>query len=226
MEIETHQQVAAVTRFEATKQKAARLLALNNITAADIEGLDQLERDYIVETFTQKLSQLKGAERDIFLDKIAPIITPATNSDTWNCNHAAISNAISAYMQEYGSMPPQHIIAHKSGLSRQTVAKHFKNYKASPEFAAQTVQFQFMAPEVLASVFKGALKGDTKAARLYFEMIGALNTQQGNTVVNEQNNYIQINNTILSQANLKQLTADQLNQIENIVRDNGYKKIS
>ncbi|HEY4325930.1 MAG TPA: hypothetical protein VGN20_18215 [Mucilaginibacter sp.] len=56
-----------------------------------------------------------------------------------------------------------------------------------------------------------------RAARLYPETVGAINKQHTNTVVNEQNNYIQINNTILSQDNLKQLTAEQLNQIESII---------
>ena len=60
-----------------------------------------------------------------------------------------------------------------------------------------------------------------KAARLYLEMVGATNKRQANTVINEQNNYIQINNTILSQENLKQLSTEQLNQIENIITNNG-----
>jgi hypothetical protein len=81
-----------------------------------------------------------------------------------------------------------------------------------------------MAPKMLAKVFKFASKGDMRAARLYFEMVGVLNTQQSNAVVNEQNNYIQINNTILSQANLKQLTAEQLNQIESIITNNRLKE--
>ena len=80
-------------------------------------------------------------------------------------------------------------------------------------------QFKFMAPKILANVFKFALNGDMRAARLYFEMVGAVNKQQTNTVVNEQKNYIQINNTILSQENLKRLTAEQLNQIESIVNN-------
>jgi len=58
---------------------------------------------------------------------------------------------------------------------------------------------------------------DGKAARLYLEMVGAINRQQPGMVVNEQNNYIQVNNTILSQENLSALTAGQLNQIEHII---------
>jgi predicted transcriptional regulator len=120
-------------------------------------------------------------------------------------------------MRQYGTMPTKNAIAEKTGLSRQTVAKHLKEYQRHPEFTAEMEQFKFMAPSVLAGVFKNAINGDTKAARLYLEMAGTMNKQTTNTVINEQNNYIQINNTILSQENLNQLTADQLNQIESIV---------
>ena len=82
-----------------------------------------------------------------------------------------------------------------------------------------------MSHNIPANVFKYASNGDMKAARLYFEMVGALNKQPPGTVVNAQNNYIQINNTILNQETLKQLTAEQLNQIENIVMNEEYKLI-
>jgi len=83
-----------------------------------------------------------------------------------------------------------------------------------------------MSHNILANVFKYAVKGDMKAARLYLEMVGAINKPQNNSVVNQQNNYIQINNTILSQENLKQLTAEQLNQIESIITNKEYKMLS
>lgn len=83
-----------------------------------------------------------------------------------------------------------------------------------------------MAHNILANVFRCAGNGDRKAARLYLEMVGALNKQPAGTVVNAQNNYIQINNTILSQENLKQLSAEQLAQIENIVTNKECQLIS
>jgi hypothetical protein len=218
MKTQTRQMVAPLSKFEATKQKADRLLALNNISPEDLEDLDKLERDYIAEICTQRLAQLNGAERDSFLDKIALIITPVTKSDIWEYNHSAITSAISGYMQQFGSMPTRNAIAEKTGFSRQTVAKHFAAYKKHPEFVAQMEQFQFMVPKVLTNVYRHALKGNIRAARLYFEMVGVSKPQANNTIVNAQNNYIQINNTILSQDNLKQLSADQLNQIESIIR--------
>jgi hypothetical protein len=129
-------------------------------------------------------------------------------------------------MRNNGVMPNKSAIARETGLSRQTVAKHFAAYKRHPEYTAEMEQFKFMAPNVLASVFKHALNGDIKAARLYFQMVGATNSQSRTCgIINEQNNYIQINNTILSQENLKQLSAEQLSQIENIISNNGYKEI-
>jgi predicted transcriptional regulator len=137
-----------------------------------------------------------------------------------------ITHAISKFMHDHSFMPTKNAIAELTGLSRQTIAKHLASYTKHPEFAAELEQFKLMGPALLASVYKFGLKGNIRAARLYLEAIGTVNKQQTNTVVNEQNNYIQINNTILSQESLKQLTADQLNQIESIITNSGYKKIS
>ncbi|MFI5139451.1 MAG: hypothetical protein ACHQIM_16630 [Sphingobacteriales bacterium] len=217
-------ETTALTNFTASKTKVDGLFAKKKITLKDIEDLTQTERDYLTETTTQTLATLKGEERDNFLDKIDLIIPAGTKSNVWEYNHLVITEAISRFMRHHGIMPTKSAIAEETGLSRQTINKHFAAYKAQPEFTAQIEQFKFMAPKMLANVFKYASSGDMKAARLYFEMVGAINKKQ-NTVVNEQNNYIQINNTILSQENLKTLTAEQLNQIESIInvnQESGY----
>ena len=201
--------------------KIDHLLSLGKITQKDLEGLNQVERECLAKTATQTLTQLKGAERDNFLDKIDLIVPASTKNDIWEHNHSLINRAVSNYMGQNGVMPNKNTIARETGLSRQTVAKHFAAYKRHPEYTAEMEQFKFMAPNVLANVFKHALNGDIKAARLYLQMVGAANKQPANTVINEQNNYIQINNTILSQENLKQLSPEQLNQIENIIMNNG-----
>ncbi len=205
--------------------KIDSLLSLEKITEKDIEDLGKPERKQLGETITKMLAQLEGAERNNFLDKIEPIVADSTKNGFWEHNHTIISNAISNFMRECGVMPTKNAIAEKTGLSRQTVAKHFKEYSAHPEFTAEVEQFKFMSHNILANVFKYAVNGDMRAARLYLEMVGAINKQQTGTVINKQNNYIQINNTILSQENLKQLTAEQLNQIENIVNNKEYKMI-
>lgn len=216
-------EIITPANFTEPKRKADSLLALKKITLKDIEGLSQAERDCLTETATQTLAKLKGEERDKFMEKIDLIVAPATKSNVWEYNHLVITEAISRFVRHHGVMPTKSAIAEETGLSRQTITKHFAAYKAQPEFAAQMEQFKFLAPKMLANVFKYASSGDMRAARLYFEMVGALHKPQ-NTVVTAQNNYIQINNTILSQENLKALTAEQLNQIENIIRNNGLEQ--
>jgi hypothetical protein len=220
MEIVKNTETTATANFTASTTKVNRLLAQKKIAAKDIEDLNKIEREYLAETCTELVQQLKGEERDNFLDKIDLVIPASTKSDIWEYNHSVINGAVSDFMHEHGIMPTKSVIAEKTGLSRQTIAKHFKAYKKHPELTEEMEQFKFMAPRVLANVFKFALNGDIRAARLYFEMVGAINKQQTNTVVNEQNNYIQINNTILSQENIKRLSAEQLNQIESIITNN------
>jgi hypothetical protein len=215
-----------MSNLTASATKINHLLALEKITIKDIEGLNQVEREYLAETATLTLTHLKGLERDNFLDKIDLIVPASTKSDIWEYNHSLINSAVSNYMRKNGVMPAKSVIANETGLSRQTVAKHFAAYKRYPEYTSEMEQFKFMAPNVLANVFKHALNGDMKAARLYFEMVGATNKQPANAVINEMNNYIQINNTILSQENLKRLSEEQLNLIENIITNNGYQQIS
>ena len=211
----------AIANYLASTTKIKQLLAQKTLNSNDIENLSPIEREYFTETSNELLQQLKGTARDEFLEKMNPLITPNTKSEIWEYNHAIINRAVSGHMRELGIMPSQGDIAEKTGLSRQTVAKHFKAYKTHPQFTAEMEQFKMMAPRLLSNVYKFALKGDTKAARLYFEMVGAINKQQNNTVVNAQNNYIQINNTILSQEKLKALSAEQLNLIESIITNNG-----
>lgn len=216
-------QSIAVSDLAATKKKITGLLAMEQITKPDIEDFSTFERKQLNKVVNKTLARLKGTEKDDFLQKIDPILPADAKNVVWENNHTSISKAISSYIEEYGVMPNKSDVAEQTGLSRQTVAKHFREYQSHPEYAAAMEQFKFMSRNVLASVFRYASNGDIKAARLYFEMIGSFNKQRSSTVVNEQTNYIQINNTILSQATLEQLSAEQLAQIENIVTNRAHK---
>ena len=80
-------------------------------------------------------------------------------------------------------------------------------------------QFKFMSSKVLAKVFKYAVNGDMRAAKFYLSAMGMYNeSAPKNTLIQNQNNYIQINGTLLSQENLKQLNAEQLNRIEAVLK--------
>jgi uncharacterized protein YbaP (TraB family) len=55
-----------------------------------------------------------------------------------------------------------------------------------------------------------------KAARLFLE---TSSDKQSHTSIGQQNNYIQINQFKLSQEVIKQLSTDQLKQIENVLQE-------
>ena len=167
-----------------------------------------------------QFNRIKGEERDNFYEKIEPITNYAFKNQLWEVNHNNITYAISSLMQEYGRMPSKAEIATKTELSRQTVHNHLKEYNNHPLYLQQIEQFRFMTSKVLAKVFQFAVNGDTGAAKLYFNLMGFMNNGQApiNTLIENQNNYIQINGTVLSQETIKNLNPDKLNTIESILK--------
>jgi len=201
--------------------KVDRLLSQKEqITKADIDLLNKEELKYFDHLVNKRANELKGVELAKFLKHIDLIIDESTKNQLWEFNHNKITNAISTLMQEFGRMPTKTEIATKSELSRQTVHKHLNEYTAHPLFIETREQFRFMADKVLAKVFQFAVTGDMAAAKLYFKAVGCLDNRQAlnNTLIQNQNNFIQINNTILSQQAIQQLNTEQLNAIEEILR--------
>lgn len=207
-------------KFTESEAKIQKLLSLEQITPSDYELLSEPERDRLMEILTEEFNKLKGIERDKFYHKFEPITSDSTKNQLWESNHIKITWAISAFMQDYGRMPTKTEIADKTELSRQTVHKHLKEYTNHPLYLGQIEQFRFMTSKVLAKVFQFAINGDTAAAKLYFNIMGYSNNGQApiNTLVQNQNNYIQINGTVLSQETIKNLNPEQLNTIETILK--------
>ena len=203
-----------------TEIKINSLLAQKKITQIGIDKLLNFKQKQVLgRVLTKKLNELKSDDRDDFLEKIEDIIPIDTKNQLWENNHANITASMTKYIEEYGKMPTKNRIASDTELSRQTVSKHLNGYDKHPLYAEQLNQFKFMADRVLAKVIKAASLGDMKAARLYFDILNNLGNQSGiNTTINTQNNYIQINQTKLSQDIVQQLTPDQLNQIEAVLQ--------
>lgn len=202
-----------------TQTKIDKVLSLAQITPKDLEQLSEAENSRLMEILTEKFSKLKGTERDEFYKKIEPITGDTTKNQLWESNHTQITWAISTLMKENGRMPSKTEIAIKTELSRQTVHKHLKEYTNHPQYLGQIEQFRFMTSKVLAMVFQFALNGDTAAAKLYFNVMGFVNNGQApnNTLIQNQNNYIQINGTVLSQEAIEQLSPEQINSIEKVL---------
>ncbi len=210
----------SLQKLTETDCKINKIISLKVITPNDISTLSKTETSRLYEILTEKLSKLKGEERDKFYRKFAPITGQATKNQLWEYNHNKITQSISMLMYEYGRMPTTSEIADHSELSRQTIHKHMKEYTTHPLYVEFLEQFRFMSTKVLAKVYQFALQGDTGAAKLYFSIIGAVNNgqAQNNTLIQNQNNYIQINGTVLSQETIKNLSAEQLQNIEAIIK--------
>ncbi|WP_295649161.1 hypothetical protein [uncultured Mucilaginibacter sp.] len=212
-------QKKGLRKFTESEIKINAILALEQISHDDLKNLTKEERQTFNGILTEKINTLKDDEKDKLLFQIENILSKSIKNQLWESNHNAITSAIGKAMAEYGCMPTFNIIAEKTGLSRQTVHKHLKDYRNHPHYATSIEQFQFMAAKVLAKVYTFAVNGDIRAAKLYFHIVGNFNGQPGNgTLIQQQNNYIQINGTVLSQESVKQLNPEQLAQIEGIIK--------
>lgn len=207
-------------KFTSVEDKINKLLKLEVITKNDIEHFTTKEREQLGIVLAEKNKLLKGIERDNFHKKVEQLVDQSTKNQLWEYNHNQITCCIATLMQECGRMPTQTEIATKAGLSRQTIHKHLKEYLNHPLYLEQVDQFKFMTAKVLTKVFQYAVNGDTGAAKLYLNAMGYLNNGQGtnNTLIQNQNNYIQINGTVLSQETVKHLNPEQLNTIETILK--------
>lgn len=194
------------------------LLSLDKVTIYDLKQLEPEEKQEFYDIMAQKMNTLKGVERDNFINKVEEITPKSTKNQLWEYNHLKINQAITALVEKYGSMPSKSEIAQETGLSRQTIHKHLKEYTNHPMYLQELEHFKFMTSNVVAKVFQKAMNGNIGAAKLYFNVMGCLNGQNSSALIrNQQNNFIQINGTVLSQEVIKQLDPEQLNNIERIL---------
>jgi len=202
-----------------SKPPIANLLKLEQITPDKVAAYTEAERKKFSSLLTEKANNLKGAELDKFLKRIEPILSQDSKNELWEANHSKITGAISNLLREKGRMPSKVEIGNVTGLSRQTIDKHLKEYSTHPEYLKHLEQFRFMTNRVLTRLFSFAIEGDVKAAKVYLDFVGtAIVPTAQNTLIQNQNNYLQINGIVISQETLKNLKPEQLQQIEAIVK--------
>ncbi|PQA90697.1 hypothetical protein B0A69_20440 [Chryseobacterium shigense] len=207
----------SLQKFTTFEQKKDFIFQLKEINKEDLEILNDDEKTEFYQLLTERFNKLKGDENAEFLNQIWNITPAITRNIIWESNQNTITSTISGLMQDYGRMPTASEIAIKSELSRQTVTKHLKEYAKQPQYNEIVEQFKFMTSKVLAKVFKFAVNGDMSAAKLYFNVVGALNQNNQNTFIQNNNNYIQINGLIFNDEKLKTLKPEQLKTIEAIL---------
>ena len=205
----------SLQKFTKTQIKVNRILSMKTITIDVWNSLNKREKSIANSELVKMFNESKGADRDKILSKMESITGEQTKNQIWTINHTRINNSIVKLIQEYNRMPTKDEISEHCELSRQTIHKHLSEYSEHPLFKEELTQYKFASISLLAKIYKMAIQGDIKAAKLFFNVVG--NDAPQKQTIGTQNNYIQINGTILNQEIIKQLTPDKLIQIEEIV---------
>ncbi len=201
------------------------LLNKEKVKQSDIEVFKMNFAERLNTELANRLNTVKGEDFDELVFKLDEVMPTSVKNQIWERNHNTITATISNLMQEYGRMPTASEIAIKAELSRQTVTKHLKEYAGEPQYNEIVEQFKFMTSKVLAKVFKFAVNGDMTAAKLYFNVVGAMNQNNQNTFIQNNNNYIQINGMVFNDEKLKTLKPEQLKTIESILISDNFQDL-
>jgi AraC-like DNA-binding protein len=200
------------------EQKTNELLDLDRVTYDDLDGLTKEQLDHFQKGLSKKINNTQGEELDRFMTKVDSILSEQTKNALWENNHRKIIQEITTFIDEFGRMPMKIDLAQRVGLSRQTLHKHLKEYNENILYSDHMETFRFMTEKLIAKMFQFAIRGDVKAGRLYFEMIGH---RRSMPAYYNQNNYIQVKNLIISEEKLNELTQDQLDKLEEILFGKG-----
>jgi hypothetical protein len=191
-----------------------QLLKLPKIEPHHVSALSPQQQIEFRQFLAQKLMETKDVERDAFLEKVEAIVEA---DKIWEYNHARIIRAIEQYVKQFAAMPTKSVLADATGLSRQTIHKHIQQFTHAPAAEMHREIAIIMKEQVLHKVLQAALAGDVSAAKLYLQ--ASTHHSNNNTVtIHNQNNYIQINGTVLNQRVIEQLNPQQLTQLEKTIK--------
>lgn len=203
-------------------------LPADGLSPAEFAELDARQQHQYVRK-QQKVVDGLHAEKEKMLAHIEDLSDEDVRNRTWEANHRRITYGIALFVNNRGRMPTQNEIVRDTSLSRQTVQKHMKEYHKHPLFNEHLNYFQFMTHRVMGVLLQRCMDGNVQAIKMYMDMMTKSNplpshVPQGNTFINNnQNNYMQINNTILNQQVIQELSPEQLQKIEAII--NGSNEV-
>ncbi|MBL7766985.1 MAG: hypothetical protein JNJ58_12865 [Chitinophagaceae bacterium] len=134
---------------------------------------------------------------------------------TYDINRISIMRAIRDTANNQNKIPNQTEIARITGLSRTTIAKHMTDVYKDREYNELKQSSAVLLPRVIARLYTLGMEGNVKALKVFLDFH---KQDTGTTFIKGQNNYIQINETVLSQETIRQLNTEQINAIECILR--------
>ena len=195
-----------------------KLMMLEKIEHVHLKALSPDDRTAFMDMLYTKLTRLGEIPRNALVEKTLAILD---NDFIYQHNHAKIMDAVKAHLRADGTVPGNAYLAATCNLNRKTVREHMRNFKMSEVWEEKKEVLSILSQDVMGAMAKAALKGDVKAAKLFLE--NTKEPQTGKATINNQNNYVQINKTVINQQIIQQLKPEQLKQIEQIIAGNGSK---
>jgi len=146
-------------------------------------------------------------------------------SAQWESNHRCILDYIHEYAKDYYFIPSITNISKETGLSRPTVYKHLSDTTIQDYLGKQFKTFSLLIPEILGMLYSKSfnpLASDMetiRAAKTILEFLQFSSKYNNSITIHEQVNFLTINNTIITQDQLKSLAPEKLLQIEDLIKD-------
>lgn len=130
---------------------------------------------------------------------------------TWESNHRKIFSCITDKLDNYLNVPSVTTIERETGLSRPTIYKHLAELKTNEYYRQKAAVLRIGLDSIATQLYRQAIRGDIRAARLYFEIVKLSSRPP------KQTNYIQVNNTKIDINQLEQLPPAAAAEIETII---------
>jgi hypothetical protein len=208
---------------KAREYVAHKIKESEQISSEEFFALPVEERRSIIDVVTEMNKTKDKMQRSILADLLDPLLESSTRYKSWERNHNNITLIITKHLREYAQMPSVSELAAETGLSRQTVNKHVKEFVQSG-MNPDMDQFRFMVPRMLGMLANRSLTGDVKALRLYFDVLGVTGKRAvpspaaPTSINNQQNNFITINGMQITEEAISRLPEGQRNQLQQILQ--------
>ena len=207
----------SLQKFTKPNEKLQEILDKSYLLEEDLIGLTEEELEELEFHAGTSVNKLDGIENLRQGNRYSVLFNNRVKNQLWENNHNLILGTIDQLMRELFRMPSTTEIAKETGLSRVTINKHLREFKSSSEYKKEINRFELMKNSLLARMYNFACQGDMKAAQIFLQNIGSPSHNSPPSNRREQKNYIQINNTMLSQDRISTLTEEQIKQLENIL---------
>lgn len=207
-------------------KKIAVLVTQDDITEEQYDALSAedkdallLDRDYLnkKEQLPEKEEKKTSQTHQVLEDRGNGPTGNYLRKMKWDQLHNTILRAMGDLIKLKQTMPTHADIAEWTGIHRNTVSAHLREYEDSPLFASQLEQYQFAAPAVIDGIMVRALDGDTRAAKVYLDALPKIRSWQVGT--KKKGGTVVIKDLHLKQEDIDQLPEDTLNVLQSLLQE-------